>query len=54
MKRLYTLYKEPYLELTLVLWLKRLRRERYKLIKGIRHIGPLASVEGVSMNVFDM
>ena len=25
---------------------------RFNLVKGIRHIGPLASVEGVSMFVF--
>ena len=37
-----------------MLWFKKLRRERYKLVKGTRHIGPVSSVEGVSIDVFEL
>ena len=32
--------------------LRKLRHVRFKLVKGIRHIGPVASAEGVSIIVF--
>jgi len=43
-----------YLDSTQMLWLRRLRRERRNWLREFGIFGPLASVEGVSIFVFEL
>ena len=54
MKRLCILKYAPYQELTQVLRLSRPRRERRNWLREFGIFGPVASVEGMSIVVFDI